>query len=294
MAKSMTGYGRSEVKSRSYGGFFIEIQGVNRKHCDINITVPKTMSVLEPKIRAIVAACIARGRINVHVGQVKVQEEHKLWYFDKDMVKAYYRNLKAIKKELGLKGDLDIGLISGCRDFISSKEPPELKPASVWPYLSRGLKKAIKCFQDMREREGATICRQIKKPLMDISKRLQEIRDATPLLLDHFIKRLRKRIQDLGVNVKNDDERVQKEVAILAEHADITEELNRMQSHLDQFRVLMKKPEPVGRNMDFLLQEMMREMNTMGSKALHTDILTQVIYIKGQLEKIREQIQNIE
>ena len=293
MPKSMTGYGRSEVKSRIHGGFYVEIQGVNRKYCDINITVPKSMLVLEPKIRAMVAASVARGRINVHVGQARIHEEHKLLHFNMDLVKEYYRNLKAVKKQLGLKGDLDIGLINGCKEFISFKEL-ELKPASVWPPISQGLKKAIKGFQDMREKEGATICRQIKKPLSNISQRLQQIKTVTPELLDYFITRLQKRIKDLGVSAKTDDERIQKEVAILAEHTDITEELNRMQSHLDQFRTLMNKNEPVGRAMDFLLQEMMREMNTMGSKALHTDILTHVIYIKSQLEKVREQIQNIE
>lgn len=292
MIKSMTGYGRAGVKDRAYGEFFVEIQGVNRKYCDININLPKHLLMLEPKIRDVIQAHVTRGRINIFVGQPKGYELHRL-DINANLVKEYYGILKRLKKELKLKGELDINLLTGLKEFLIFSEP-EIEIQRVWPIVEKALKGAIKNFQIMREKEGATISRQIEEPLKDIEDRITEIEHIVPHLVGSFKERLENRLKEVGLTVNHADERVQKEVAILAEHIDITEELNRMRSHITQFRSLVKKDEPVGRTMDFLIQEMMREMNTMGSKAVHTEISTHVVYIKSQLEKIREQIQNVE
>lgn len=292
MLRSMTGYGRGEAEERAYGEFFVEIHGVNRKYCEVNVNLPKHLLVLEPKIREIILANIARGRINVFVGQTKIHEAQKL-FINIDLVKKYYDTLKKIKKGLKLKGELNIGLISGLKDFIVQTEP-EVDSEKVWPIISRALSGAIKHFQAMREKEGATICRQIEKPLEDVKNRVAQIESIVPQVVKNFKERLENKIKEIGLSVSSTDERIQKEIAILAEHMDITEEINRMESHLIQFKSLAKKDEPVGRTMDFLIQEMMRETNTMGSKAVHTEISTHIVYIKSQLEKIREQIQNVE
>lgn len=292
MLKSMTGYGRAEAKDRKYGEFFVEIQGINRKYCDINVNLPKHLLMLEPKIREIIQANITRGRINVFVGQQKMGEMHKL-YINDSLVKEYYKMLKKIKKDLKLKGELDIGLIAGLKEFIIALEP-EVDPTNVWPTVKHALNGAIGHFQTMRDKEGTTICHQVEKPLEDVENRIIQIGGIVPNLVENFKKRLEGRIKEVGLTVSHTDERIQKEVEILAEHTDITEEINRMKSHIAQFRGLEKKDEPVGRTMDFLIQEMMREMNTMGAKAVHSEISTHVVHIKSQLEKIREQIQNVE
>lgn len=292
MLKSMTGYGRSGARDRTNGEFFVEIQGVNRKYCDININLPKHLLSLEPKIREVIISHITRGRINVFVGQPKGYEPHKL-RINTNLVKEYYGILKKIKKELKLKGELDINLMAGVKEFLVFSEP-EIEPQKAWTVVEKALKGAVRNFDIMREKEGATISHQINGPLTDIDTRITDIERTVPQIIGNFKKRLEDRLKEAGLTIGNTDERIQKEVAILAEHMDITEELNRMKSHLGQFRSLMKKNEPVGRTMDFLIQEMMREMNTMGAKTVHSDITTYVVYVKSQLEKIREQIQNVE
>lgn len=292
MLKSMTGYGRGEARDRIYGEFFVEIQGVNRKYCEINVNLPKYLLALEPKIRNVILANVTRGRLNVFVGQPKGSECYKL-YINKGIVKEYYGILKRLKNELKLKGELDIGLLVGLKEFFVLSEP-QIEPYKVWPVIERALKGAIKNFQAMRKKEGSTIAKQIEGPLKDIENRISQIEGIAPQLVEHFKTRLENRLKEVGLSVTPVDERVRKEVGILAEHMDITEELNRLRSHLGQFRSLMKKDGPVGKIMDFLIQEMEREVNTMGAKAVHAEISTHAVYMKSQLEKIREQIQNVE
>ena len=293
MFKSMTGYGKGEAVSRSYGKFTVEIHSVNRKYCDIIINLHKHLLVLESKMREIIQSEVIRGRINVFVSQPKkVYSGHKL-FIDTGLAKQYFRSINKFKKEFKLKGELDISLITSFKDVVTYLEP-EIDPRKVRPALEQALRKALKGFNQMRIKEGMTIARQIEKPLCDIEKRLQKIEGKVPEIIEHFNNRLLARLKEAGIGINHTDERVQKEISILAEHMDITEELNRMRSHISQFRSLEKKREAVGRTLDFLLQEMMREVNTMGSKAVHTEISTHVVYIKSQLEKIREQIQNVE
>lgn len=292
MLKSMTGYGRGEAGDRIYGEFFVEIQGVNRKYCDINMNLPKHLLMLESNVRESILENITRGRINVFVGQTKMADAHKL-FVNKKLVQEYFQILKILKKELKLKGELDISLIGGLKDFIIQAEP-SVNAIKLWPVILKALKTALKNFNSMREKEGRMIYIQIEKQLNDIEHRVNEIESQIPQLAGDFRGRLNTKLKEACLSVSSDDERIQKEIAILAEHTDITEEINRMRSHLVQFRALTKKNTAAGRTLDFLVQEMMREMNTMGSKALHKDISSQVVYVKGELEKIREQIQNVE
>lgn len=292
MLKSMTGYGRAEVKDRTFGEFYVEIQGINRKYCDININLPKNLLALESKIRDIITVDITRGRINVFVGHIKSHIAQRL-NINTDLVKEYYGVLKKVKRELKLKGELDISLISGLKEFIMQTEP-QVDVLKVWPVIEKALKNSIKNFQAMREKEGIAISCHIEEPLKDIEGYIAKVKNISPQLVINFKEKLENRLKEAGISVSYTDERVQKEVAILAEHSDITEEINRMESHISQFKSLMKKNESVGRTMDFLIQEMMRETNTMGSKAMHSEISTCVVNMKSLLEKIREQIQNVE
>lgn len=292
MLKSMTGYGRSEAKDSKYGEFFVEIQAVNRKFFDININLPKHLLMLESKVRDIVVQYVTRGRINVFVGQKKAYKAQDL-EINIDLVKEYFKTLKKIKTELRLKGDIGIELLSGLKDIMVVSEP-YTEPSKIWPSIDKALKSAIKQFQLMREKEGSAILKQIEESLKDIEKRVLEIQEILPKLSENFKNKLQNRLKEIGISISQSDERVQKEVAIIAEHVDVTEEIHRMKSHISQFRDLMKKNEPIGKTIDFLIQELMREINTMGNKAAHEDISKHVIYIKSELEKIREQIQNIE
>jgi len=292
MLKSMTGYGRCEVKDKTFGEYFVEIQGVNRKYCDININIPKHFLSFENKVREIILEYATRGRINVFVGQQKAYGKDEV-SINTNLIKEYYKALKNVKKELKLAGEIDIGLLSGVKDFITISET-EGKPAEIWPIIEKALRGALKQFQSMREKEGVAIVKQIENSLVDIEKRVLLIEAIVPDLLKGFKERLESRIKEIGLTVSDKDERVQKEIAILSERIDITEELHRIRSHFSQLKLLLKKNEPVGKTIDFLIQEMMREINTMGNKAAHTEISTHVVYIKSILEQMREQIQNVE
>ncbi len=292
MLRSMTGYGRGEAKSREYGMLVVEIQGINRKYCDIHVHLPHQLLSLEPEIRRIIQKHIARGRINVFVSLSSDARKGKI-HIDKTLIKQYLRTLKGLKKELKLAGELDLNLIAGLKDIII-QPGVELNPNLAWPPMERALTEGIKKFNETRQKEGAGIARQMKTLLADIKIYVDKIEKIMPRLADHFKERLLHRIREAGVNISDQDERVQKEVAIMAENEDISEELQRSKAHLKTFAGLFNKNQVVGRTMDFVSQELLREVNTIGSKALHTEVSPHVIHIKSQLEKIREQIQNIE
>jgi len=293
MFRSMTGYGRSEIKDLIHGEFFVEVQGVNRKYSDVNINLPKNLLALEPKIKDVIAQFVTRGRINVFVGQTKTKGKQAAKINTK-AVKEYYEVLKKLQRDLKIKGEIDLlTLMSGVREYILTGEE-ETDPIKIYPLVERALKGALKNYQSMREKEGHNLAKLIEGILRGIEGRISVIEKAVPKIIKNFKNRIEERMKEISISVSSADDRIQKEISMLSERVDISEELGRMGSHISQFRVLMKKDEPVGKTLDFLIQEMMREVNTMGSKALHTDVSSNTIFIKSDLEKIREQIQNIE
>jgi len=292
MLKSMTGYGRADAIDKKYGRFVIEINGVNRKYRDININLPGHLLALEQDIRKIAQKEISRGRINVSVTQQCPEQDHKL-SIDTVAARQYLKSIKNLKKDLKLKGEINIGLILGLKGVIAYPES-KASPINSLSAVKEAFKKALKKFNIMKLREGKIITQQIEKNLKDIENYIKKTEEITPKIAEEFKARIENRLKEAGINVSSDDERIAKELAILADHVDITEELNRMKSHIQQFRAVERKNEAIGKTLDFLLQEMMREANTMGSKIVHKTISQHTIYIKSQLEKIREQIQNIE
>ena len=289
----MTGYGRGEAKNKDYGSLVVEVQGVNRKYCDIHIHLPHHLLILEQEMRKLIQEQVARGRINVFVSFTMNVARKANVHIDKELVRQYFSTLQGLKKELKLKGDLDLSLVAGLKDILVQSEVT-IDPQAVWPTIEKALNLALKNFNQTRKEEGTGIAKQITGLLTNLGKRLEKIEIVVPKLTKQYKERLVNRIRELGVNISDADERIQKEVAILAEHIDITEELQRSRAHLAAFQELYNKDDVVGRTMDFLVQELLREANTIGSKAMHTEISADVIFIKSQLEKIREQIQNIE
>jgi len=288
----MTGYARSIISTNEYGTFVIELHTVNSKYRDLIFNMPRQILELESKIRGIIQAHITRGRINLFISQPKGTTIANL-SIDTRLAKQYIGNLRKIKKDLNLGGSVDIDSIYGLKELVVYKDQ-DINIGKIWPKLEKALKNTIKNLNKMRGKEGGTIKKHIELPIKNITKVLNEIDKKIPQLIDHFRKNLISKIKEAGVNINHADERIIKEVAILAEHMDITEEINRMKSHISQFRSLLNKNEAVGRTLDFLLQEMIRETNTMGSKTVRTEIPTKVVYIKSQLDKIREQVQNVE
>jgi uncharacterized protein (TIGR00255 family) len=212
---------------------------------------------------------------------------------DLDLAEQYYRVLHALKERLRLKDEITISLLAGAKDLIIAKEElGDIEP--YWREVFPVLKQSLKNMDDMKRLEGELLTKDLQQRLEHITEQLQMIKQQFPLRLKAFLGRLQDRLRSLLEGMETDPARFQQEVAFLAERTDITEEIVRAESHLVQFRTLLDGNEPVGRKMDFLLQEIHREVNTVSAKANDAEVSQRVVEIKSELEKIREQVQNVE
>ncbi len=291
--RSMTGYGRGDAGKDGFK-FTVELNSINRKQSDISINLPKELIELEPRIRDEINAHLSRGRINVVVGShrtnAKAEDQVEL---DMALAKAYYRAIQKLQKEIKLNGSLTLETVLRAPGVMKLAETM-VDAESVWPHVEAALRKAIGGLVKMREKEGKFLANDLAERLSLLENGLELIRKTAPEIITRYREQLHARIKEAGLDVSLDDERLVKEVVFFADRADISEEITRLSSHLKQFRDCLKSSEPVGRTLDFLAQEMGREINTIGSKANAAEISQQVVKMKAELEKIREQIQNIE
>jgi uncharacterized protein (TIGR00255 family) len=288
----MTGYGRAEGNYKGHS-LVVELKSVNHRYCDVMIRLPKQLSSLEETVKKKVQGRFARGHIEVSInfnGATNIPKRFKL---DLDSANAYYHTLKKLKKELHLPGEIDLGLFSHFKEMISQVELVE-PIESLTPLLYRSLEKAMMKLEKMRKEEGRALAEDLSSRLQGLSKMLSLIKIREKEAIAAYHQRLQTRVSELSKGIAIDPARLAQEVAIFAERSDISEEAARLKTHLEQFQKMMQKEEPVGRTLDFLLQEMNREVNTIGSKANDVTISLQVVAMKSELEKIREQVQNIE
>lgn len=293
MIRSMTGYGRSDVKDAA-GTFTVELRSVNNRYLDVQIKAPRGLSVLESRIRKAVQEGFSRGRIDVYIIRSGGESSPSRFIVDLERAGQYIGILRELKERFALPGEIDLALLNALPDVIGREEASEDVEA-IWTTLATGLAKAAAGLRAMREQEGSALERDIAGRLGTIEALIGAIGARAPHTVDEARKRMTESLERL-LKDQPDPARVAQEIAILAERTDVTEELTRFGSHMVQFRRLMEGTgsEPVGRKLDFLLQELGREVNTIGSKALDADVSLQVVNIKAELEKIREQVQNIE
>lgn len=289
--RSMTGYGRGEHVHGGYK-FTVEVNSVNRKQSDITVNLPSGLDELEPRIRDEINTQVSRGRINVVVTFHRSEAAEHV-ELDTALAKAYLRAIQKLQKELKLNGTLTLDAILRAPGVLKLAESI-LDADAVWPDVESALRKALDRLVKMREKEGKHLATDLIARLELLAAGVAAIRQAAPETVKRYRNQLHARIKDAGLSVPLDDERLTKEVVFFADRCDITEELTRLDSHLQQFRASLKSAEPVGRTLDFLAQEMGREINTIGSKANAAEISQQVVKMKAELEKIREQVQNIE
>ena len=292
MLKSMTGFGRAEGAT-SLGKMIVESRSVNHRYCDINIKLPKRLSLFENRIKELLRSQVSRGRIDVSVRLEGVGEEKVQLSVDLDLAEQYYQVLQNLKEKLQLKDDITLALLAGAKDLITAKEESgDIEP--YWQEVLPILNQSFKSMDDMKRSEGESLAKDLRQRLERIARQLQVIKQQFPSRVKAAFNRLHDRLRALLEGMETDPQRFQQEVAFLAERTDITEEIVRGESHLAQFGTLMEANEPVGRKMDFLLQEINREVNTVSAKANDAEISQNVVEIKSELEKIREQVQNIE
>jgi uncharacterized protein (TIGR00255 family) len=292
MLKSMTGFGRGEGDT-ALGKVVVESRSVNHRYCDINIKLPKRLSLFENRLKEIIRSQVSRGRIDVFLRLDSLGEEKVQLSVDLDLAEQYYRVLHDLKERLRLKDEITLNLLAGAKDLITAKEElGDMEP--YWQEILPVLRQSLKNMDDMKRFEGESLAKDLQQRLDYITEQLQMIKQQFPLRLRAFLTRLQDRLRSLLEGMETDPSRFQQEVALLAERTDITEEIVRAESHLVQFRSLLGGNEPVGRKMDFLLQEIHREVNTVSAKANDAEISQRVVEIKSELEKIREQVQNVE
>jgi len=289
----MTGYGRSDVRDAA-GSFAIEMRSVNNRYLDVQIKLPRSLNALEPRIKKSVQDGFSRGRIDVFIARSSGESTPFKFTVDFERAEQYIGVLRELKARFSLPGEVDLSLLNALPDIIAKEEVTE-DMESVWTLLSTGIGQAVASLRTMREKEGESLAGDIAGRLKDIDELVSAIRTRTPLVVEQARTRMAEALEKI-LKEQPDPSRVAQEIAILAERTDVTEEITRLASHGGQFLALMQGTgrEPVGRKLDFLIQEMGREVNTIASKALDAEISLQVVTIKAELEKIREQVQNIE
>ena len=293
MMKSMTGYGRREGTWKG-GAVTLELRAVNHRYCEMVVRLPKMLSSLEDGIKRAVLRRILRGRVEVSIALQGQPEGVKTLSLDRPLAKQYYRAFRELQRQLGVPGAVDLAMLAGSRELITMTERPLGEDRQLTRMVLRLVGGALSDLEAMRRREGAALARDIKKRLRIIAAARAQIERRMPVVVREYFSRMKARVEKLVGEGKADDTRLNHELASYADRCDVTEELTRIRSHIAQFDLAFTSREPVGRMLDFLLQEMGREVNTLGSKANDAEISLSVVRMKGELEKIREQVQNIE
>ena len=286
----MTGFGLAEAVTPS-GIYRVEIRGVNNRFFELQLRQPRFVNNLEPQVRKEIQAVISRGSLTVIITCDREEEGRKLSY-DKQAVQQYIKILREIKSRYKLKGDVSLEELITFSDIIKA-DATLFDDEMVWKHIRPVLLKALSAFQKTREKEAAFLLKDLMRTLTGIEKTLRLIESRAPVRMQEYSESLRERIAKLS-SVEVDPSRIAVEIALLADKLDIAEECTRLRAHLAKFDEDLRADEPAGKRLGFLLQEMNREANTIGSKANDTGIAHRSVSLKEDVEKIREQIQNIE
>lgn len=292
MIKSMTGFGRGEHEEfgRSY---IVEIKSVNHRYSDISVKLPKQLSYLEDTIRKFVSEHISRGKIDVYITQDKYSEDEIRVTVDHALASSYIKALHELRDTYKLEDDVSVSNVSKFPDLLTVDRVEDDKD-KVWNTLSAAIEESLENLTKMREMEGRKLFEDLSNRAKYIKSVVDEINKRSPVVVQEYKTKLEERIKQLLGDIPVDETRLAQEVAIFADKSSITEEVVRLYSHLDQLLSILNEDVPVGRKLDFLVQEMNREINTIGSKASDIIITRYVVEVKSEIEKIREQIQNIE
>jgi len=293
LIKSMTGFGRGEavLNGRRY---IAEIKTVNNRHRDLFIRLPRTLQAIEDEVRSQISTAIKRGRVEATLQMEKegVELEYDL-ELNLPLVRSYLRIFKQLSEEFGLEGKVRADDLCQMKDVLLVK-PEELDLAVAKEAFREAVGHALDACDSMRIQEGRALKEEFLKRLALIEDHIQEVESRAGLVVEDYKRKLRQRVEHVAQGIPMDENRLTQEVAMFADRCDITEELVRARSHLEQFRSYLSPEDAVGRRLDFLLQEINREITTMSSKASDSAISARGVEIKAELEKVREQVQNVE
>ncbi len=289
--KSMTGFGRANYENdgRMYN---IEIKSVNHRYCDISVKLPRSISYLEEKIKKEIASNISRGKVDILITLENNSSKGRNIKINKELAKIYIQELRELANENNINDNIPVTEISKFPEVlvIQNVEDEEI----IWKEVNTCLEEAINNFIIMRKQEGSKIKEDLKTRLSAIKQKVSKISEYSTRLVEEYVVKLETRIKEILKTDIVDKERLNQEIVIYADKCSVEEELTRLESHISQFSNMMEENIPVGKKIDFLIQEMNREINTIGSKSGNLEITNLVIEAKTELEDIREQIQNIE
>ena len=291
MVKSMTGYGKSNlaINSREYQ---VEIKTVNHKYTDISIKLPRALSYLEEDVRKLIISKISRGKVDILISFEDYSEEGNNIVFNTELAKLYIKNLKKLAEEENISANIEVTEITKFPDVLTIKN--SFDNEQIKSEVLQTVEEAISQLIEMRKTEGEKITKALLPKIAMIESKKQEIFELSTGLIDEYVVKLEARVKELLKTEDIDKSRLMQEIVIYADKCSVEEEITRLTSHIEQLRKLFDSAEPSGKKMDFIIQEMNRETNTIGSKANNLEITNRVVDIKTILEDIREQIQNIE
>ncbi|MDK2901547.1 MAG: hypothetical protein PWR14_451 [Thermosediminibacterales bacterium] len=292
MVISMTGYGRGELEKDGLH-FRVEIRSVNSRYCEIYVRLPNHNIFLEEKVKERIKQFISRGKVDVYIDIEIGENFQKKINIDRGIIKAYYNAIEDLKKEFGFKEETSLSLLLSFPDVVTSKEPV-FEGKELWEFLYPAVEQAIGDLIYTRKREGTELAKDISMRINHISEIMDKINERVPLVVKNYREKLKERVIEILGKQEVDQERLEMEIVIFADKSDINEEIVRIFSHIHQFRETMESDKPIGRKLDFILQEINREINTIGAKSNDILISKHVVEVKSELEKLREQVQNIE
>lgn len=293
MVKSMTSFGRSRSEEGLERIFSIEMKSVNHRYLDMNIRMPKSMFPLEERIRKIISGILNRGKVDVYINIKNFHKGDSVAELNEALAKSYFECLQKLSDELGIVNDITTTKIARFPDVISIVEKEE-NIEEIFNEIKSLIESSLDKMVDMRIREGEKLKEDILDKLLVIENFVDSIEKIADLIPIEYKSRLEERIKELTSGVEIDKNRIAVEIAIFADKATVDEEIIRLRSHIEQMRNTLELDEPIGRKLDFIVQEMNREANTIASKSNDMKMTNIVIDIKNLIEKIREQVQNIE
>jgi uncharacterized protein (TIGR00255 family) len=288
----MTGYGKGEAALEGFR-VCVEIHTINRKQLDVSLNLPRSLQILEPKIRETLHARISRGRLNLSLTLTQTAQCASGSCIDFELARVYAREILRLKAELHLSGELSLDTLLRVPGILSNASG-EVEPGVAWAPVQNALNAALDALVAMREQEGRNLAADLTSRLTKLRGIVQEISERSPILTENYRHQLFTRLKAIDKELLPGDERLLKEIAIFADKSDVTEELIRLESHFGQLDKLITQPEPAGRSLDFLVQEIAREFNTLSVKSNDALISQSVVTAKTEIERIREQVQNIE
>lgn len=294
MIRSMTSYAKAQLSARE-GGWFAELHSWNHRYFEFSLRVPPWMNALEHRLRSLVQSKMTRGKIMISITQMATREQDSgLRKIDAKAIRHYRSQFSRLQKEFKLSGELGLSDLLTLPGIFDTNQDKVIDPEKNWPKVKKLMEQLLENAAKSQQIEGGKLAEDMRSRLDKIGQVTFKIEEYTRDKVTQVYEKLKKRMEELFQEIGKDPDRLHREAAFLAERSDITEEMVRLRSHLDLFKKRLKEGGSIGRELDFLCQEMHREVNTLSSKSQIFEISRDAVFLKGEIEKIREQVQNIE